>query len=219
MISKFALVALTATASVNALSLITPTDVRSATPLEFAWNFDNSDPLFSLELFHPSFRNDFALANNLDPASGGTRLIIPTVEPRDSQYVIRAVNVSNVNQEYARTGNFAVGDTLSTTGSASSTGSTSSATLPPSGPTTTGIPSNTNTGTSNTNTNTNTLNTNTNTNANTNTNTNTNTGSTTGTSDSGPTNTPQNGGGNGAISAGVNFAAVVFGAVAAAGLF
>ncbi|KAJ8093978.1 hypothetical protein PM082_009863 [Marasmius tenuissimus] len=210
MFSKATLIALAAaTVSVNALQLLQPQNVHAATPLDVAWNFgDNDPPLFTLELAHPSFRQDFALANNLDPASGGTTVTMPALTVFDAQYVIRAVNVSNINQEYARTGPFQVDQAVSSTSSGSATTTFSSATNPPSGVSTTQSSTSGSNSASQ---------------SNTNTNTNTNTRSTTsGTSNSNPTtptNTPQNGGGNGAASVGISFGAIVAGVFAAVGLF
>ncbi|KAL0064949.1 hypothetical protein AAF712_008071 [Marasmius tenuissimus] len=210
MFSKATLIALAAaTVSVDALQLLQPQNVHAATPLDVAWNFgDNDPPLFTLELAHPSFRQDFALANNLDPASGGVTVIMPALDTTcsDAQYVIRAVNVSNINQEYARTGPFQVDQAVSSTSSGSATTTFSSATNPPSGVSTTQSSTSGSNSASQSNTNTNT-----------------NTRSTTsGTSNSNPTtptNTPQNGGGNGAASVGISFGAIAAGVFAAVGLF
>ncbi|KAL0579021.1 hypothetical protein V5O48_002964 [Marasmius crinis-equi] len=204
MFSKATLLALAATAvSVDALSLHTPTNAHSASSIDVAWDFSDSDPTFTLELAHPNFRSDFALANNCDPASGGITVVLPTVTDFDAQYSIRAVNVSNINQEYARTGNFLIEQTVSSTTSGTASSTASSATNPPSGSTMTVSQtsgSTSSTGTSN--------------------------GSSTSTSSSGtsantgsPTNTPQNGGGNGAASIGISFGAIVAGVFAAVGLF
>ncbi|KAL0579032.1 hypothetical protein V5O48_002975 [Marasmius crinis-equi] len=208
MFSKATLLALAATAvSVDALSLHTPTNAHSASSIDVAWDFSDSDPTFTLELAHPNFRSDFALANNCDPASGGITVVLPTVTDFDAQYSIRAVNVSNINQEYARTGNFLIEQTVSSTTSGTASTTASSATNPPSGSSTTVSQtsgSGSSTGTSNGSSTTSGSST-------SSSGTSANTGS--------PTNTPQNGGGNGAASIGISFGAIVAGVFAAVGLF
>lgn len=212
MLSKTAFIALAAAISVDALSLHTPSNVHAATPVDVAWDFSDADPLFTLELAHPSFRQDFALANNLDPASGGTTVVIPALEVFDAQYVIRAVNVSNINQEYARTGAFSIERAVSSSTSGSASTTFSSATNPPTGSSTTGgtmTVSNTRTGTpggSSTSP--------------TSTGTGSSTGTTAGSNTGGnntPTNTPQNGG-NGAASVGISLGAIAAGVFAAVGM-
>ncbi|KAK1235393.1 hypothetical protein PQX77_001386 [Marasmius sp. AFHP31] len=206
MFSKATLIALAAaTVSVDALSFIQPQNVHASGPLDLGWNFGNDDPFFTIELAHPSFRQDFAMANNVDPASGGTTVIMPALTEFDAQYVIRAVNISNINQEYARTAPFQVDPAVSSSTSGSASTTFSSATNPPSGVATT------QSSTSGSNSITQS-----------NSNSNSNTARTTGSTSSGgsgttPTNTPQNGQ-NGAASVAVSFGAIVAGVFAAVGL-
>ncbi|KAK7051448.1 hypothetical protein VNI00_004422 [Paramarasmius palmivorus] len=139
MFSKFALLAFAAVA-VQALTLNTPTDVTSGGRITLTWISEQSDPIFTLELHHPSLLQDIAIANNVDPSLESLDILMPIVLARDDQYVIRAVNVSNINDEFARTGNFFIGDTVSASTTPSSTGSATSATNPPSGTTVTTRP-------------------------------------------------------------------------------
>jgi hypothetical protein len=48
--------------------------------------------VFSIELHHPSFNADLAIANNVSPADGSKTLLLPIV-PVDSGYTLVAVNI------------------------------------------------------------------------------------------------------------------------------
>ncbi|ESK84347.1 hypothetical protein Moror_10196 [Moniliophthora roreri MCA 2997] len=198
MFPKLALLALAGASAVQALTLNTPTDVTSGGRITLTWSAVQSDPIFTLELHHPTLLQDIAIANNVDPSLMQLDILMPIVLARDDQYVIRAVNVSNIDDEFARTGNFFVGDTVSSSAASGSV----TATNPPSGAsTTTSAPQTASTTRPNTS------------------GTGSNTASSTGQSGSeAPTNTPLNGGNNGAGSIGANLGLLVaaVGAVAAA---
>ncbi|KAI3595798.1 hypothetical protein WG66_001060 [Moniliophthora roreri] len=218
MFPKLALLALAGASAVQALTLNTPTDVTSGGRITLTWSAVQSDPIFTLELHHPTLLQDIAIANNVDPSLMQLDILMPIVlarhvstlflpmpfssfhlsSCRDDQYVIRAVNVSNIDDEFARTGNFFVGDTVSSSAASGSV----TATNPPSGASTaTSAPQTASTTRPNTS------------------GTGSNTASSTGSSGSeAPTNTPLNGGNNGAGSIGANLGLLVaaVGAVAAA---
>ncbi|KIK51334.1 hypothetical protein GYMLUDRAFT_78257 [Collybiopsis luxurians FD-317 M1] len=121
------------------LSLDTPTNVTSGLRSDVTWTATDDDPTFSLELNHPSFRNSFALANNVNAQSGSPLSIEWPIVPADSQYTLSAVNVSNINQVFASSGQFAIAQaptsasaTFSTTFTpgVSASGSSASSTAP-----------------------------------------------------------------------------------------
>ncbi|KAF9256670.1 hypothetical protein L218DRAFT_188189 [Marasmius fiardii PR-910] len=117
----FALVA-TLSAGVHALTLNTPSNVQSGQNVTVTWTTTSGDQPFSLFLHHPTFNSDFAVANNVDPSKGSITFELPQVTPRDSQYTFRAVNITNIDQQYSATSNFAVSDPTGTGASGSGAG-------------------------------------------------------------------------------------------------
>jgi len=123
----------------SALTLDTPTNVNNGDRVTLTWTAAAGDPVFTLELQNPTFNNEFAIANNRDPADGSYVWQVPVV-PAGTDYVINAVNIGNVSEVYASTGVFAIGalsSTTTSTGTGTSTtgtsitiGSTTGNTLP-----------------------------------------------------------------------------------------
>ncbi|KAJ7816030.1 hypothetical protein B0H13DRAFT_2683580 [Mycena leptocephala] len=85
---------------------------------------------FSIELTHPSFNHAIAIANNVDPTLDQTTVELPIV-PVGDQYTLQFVNITDINQIFATSGDFSI----AAAASPSSTVSTAS----PS-PTSTSIP-------------------------------------------------------------------------------
>ncbi|KDQ62907.1 hypothetical protein JAAARDRAFT_43997 [Jaapia argillacea MUCL 33604] len=112
----------------TALTLSTPTGLTSGGPATVNWTATTTDVPFSLELVNTLFHNSFAIGNNLQPGLGTYSFTMPTV-PIGDGYTLEAVNISNINQIYASSGDFAIAQAPSTT--ASSTGSSTSTGLPP----------------------------------------------------------------------------------------
>ncbi|KAJ7434032.1 hypothetical protein B0H11DRAFT_2296475 [Mycena galericulata] len=84
-----------------------------------------SDPtftnmLFSIELVHPDFNNDFAIANNVNASAGKIDVTMPAVPP-GGDYTIKFVNITDINQEYGTSPSFAIAAAPSTTESATAT--------------------------------------------------------------------------------------------------
>ncbi|KAG7086124.1 hypothetical protein E1B28_002083 [Marasmius oreades] len=196
MFSKAGVFALVAALSVNihALTLNTPSDVRSGQNVTLSWTTSSGDQPFTVYLRHPSFNQDFAVANNVDPAAGSITFGLPQVNPRDNQYTFRAANITDINQTYSQTSNFAVGDPAGTSASGSGAGGATgsgTATSPP--PTGTGTNSGSGTGSG------------------------TATGSGTGTGTSAGSSTTSNAP-NSAVSVGVSVGAIALAALGAVGM-
>ncbi|KAJ7634048.1 hypothetical protein B0H17DRAFT_845700, partial [Mycena rosella] len=71
------------------------------------WTSTSSDPVFSIELTHPSFNNDFAIANNVDPTKNSLTVLIPEVPPEDG-YTLQFVNITNINQIFSTSSSFSI---------------------------------------------------------------------------------------------------------------
>ncbi|KAH6911080.1 hypothetical protein BKA70DRAFT_1398720 [Coprinopsis sp. MPI-PUGE-AT-0042] len=122
MFAKLSAVALLAAPLAAALTLNAPTEPTSSGEVTITWDFEPSDPLFTIELTHPSFNDKLAIANNVDPAQGSVTFVLPAV-PAQSGYTLEAVNVGDINEVYSTTGAFAIAPNPNTTFSASSTAS------------------------------------------------------------------------------------------------
>ncbi|KAJ8093888.1 hypothetical protein PM082_009756 [Marasmius tenuissimus] len=109
----------------SALTLNAPQDAVVGRNVTVSWSDVGSTPVFTLQLHHPSFNNDFALANNVDPNLNSITFVMPEVEEQ-SDYTFRAVNISDITQVYAETGNFRIVNQTT----ASSTEATATATSP-----------------------------------------------------------------------------------------
>jgi len=120
-----ALVALVPLAS--ALVLETPTDWQSSTTANISWVTSAGDPsTFSFQLNNPDeFHNSFAIGNNIPASNQFFSFEMPTV-PIGGGYLVEAVNISNINQVFAQTGEFSIAaPPVSVSSSATSSGSAS----------------------------------------------------------------------------------------------
>jgi hypothetical protein len=99
---------------------------------------------WSFELINVAFNNAFAIANNVDPASNSITLTLPVVPVGcvfllrmlsqkahidslcSDGYTLQAVNIGNISDVFATTGDFSVGaaSTTSTTALSTTTGTT-----------------------------------------------------------------------------------------------
>ncbi|KAG7443755.1 uncharacterized protein BT62DRAFT_843127, partial [Guyanagaster necrorhizus] len=111
---------------VHALTVNNPnTTVSSAGPITVTWTMSAGDPdTFSIELINQGFNRQFAIANNVDADLQSITLSLPEL-PTGSGFTIQLVNVSNINDVFAQTGDFSVAAASSSSTSASSTASNS----------------------------------------------------------------------------------------------
>jgi hypothetical protein len=107
---------------VAALTMKAPENPTSAGQVTISWTSESSDNLFTIELHHPSFRADFAIANNVNPDEGSKTLLLPSVPVQDG-YTLRAVNVTDINQVFSESPSFSIGANTATVGPSSSSGS------------------------------------------------------------------------------------------------
>ncbi|KZT72976.1 hypothetical protein DAEQUDRAFT_722611 [Daedalea quercina L-15889] len=124
-----ALVALVPLAS--ALTLETPTDWLSGTTANISWITASGDPTsFSFELSNPDiFHNSYAIGSNIQSSLEFYSFEMPTVDVGDGYY-LQAVNITNINQYYAESGEFSIGASpasSSASSSATSSGASSAA--------------------------------------------------------------------------------------------
>jgi len=126
MFNKVALLAVLAPLA-SALSISAPSGATSAGSVTINWSHDApTDPaIWSLELINTIFRNNFAIANNVDDSVGSVTLTLPAVPVGDG-YTLQAVNVGNLSDVYATSAPFSIGATISSSTSSGSS-STSSA--------------------------------------------------------------------------------------------
>jgi len=111
----------------SALTLDTPTNPSNGDRVTLTWKAAAGDPTFSLELENPTFNNELAIANNLDPVDGSYVWQVPVV-PARNDYVINAVNIGNLSEVYASTSVFAIGALSSTTTTSTGTGTSTTGT-------------------------------------------------------------------------------------------
>jgi hypothetical protein len=104
--------------ALGAISLNAPTNVTSGLVSNVTWTAGDTDPVFTLELNHPSFSSSLALANNVDPTLEVISIEWPIV-PADVDYSLSAVNVTNINAVFAQSGDFAIAQAPTTGVSAS----------------------------------------------------------------------------------------------------
>jgi len=109
---------------VSALTLGTPSNVTSGGQITITWTAVPSDIEFTLELANLVFRDQIAIANNVDPSIGSLTVQCPAT-PTDTVtgYSINAVGVGNINQVFASSGQFDIGPPLTSSGAASTTAS------------------------------------------------------------------------------------------------
>jgi hypothetical protein len=109
---------------VSALTILTPTNPTTGGNVTIKWTTDASDPgtfsTFSFELINAAFNDAFAIANNVDPSLNQLTLTLPVVPVGDG-YTLQAVNIGNISDVFASTGDFAVGASTASVISASST--------------------------------------------------------------------------------------------------
>ncbi|KAK7686658.1 hypothetical protein QCA50_010258 [Cerrena zonata] len=108
----------------SAITFSVPTDWASGTVVTANWTTLSTDPTsFSLELNNPElFHQALALSNNVGTSTGTITFTLPIVQA-DSRYVLQAVNVTNINQVFAETPNFAIADTPSSSAASSTSSS------------------------------------------------------------------------------------------------
>ncbi|KAF9062732.1 hypothetical protein BDP27DRAFT_1336250 [Rhodocollybia butyracea] len=124
-----------------------PANVTSGLVTVISWSATSTDSSFTLELFHPSFNNALALANNVDPSLGNITVEMPIV-PADSGYTLEAVNIGNISDIFSTSPSFSIAQTpstsvtatLSTTFTDSATTSGGAATTTPTSPGSTSSP-------------------------------------------------------------------------------
>ncbi|KAF7312804.1 hypothetical protein MKEN_00963800 [Mycena kentingensis (nom. inval.)] len=95
----------------------------SAGTATITWSSTDSDPVFSIELHHDSFNQDFAIANNVNPAAKSITIDLPQV-PAGDGYTLNFVNITDITKVYASSGEFSI----AAAASGSATRSTASAT-------------------------------------------------------------------------------------------
>ncbi|KAL1742345.1 hypothetical protein HDZ31DRAFT_84213 [Schizophyllum fasciatum] len=119
-VSLFAFVA-----AVTALTINVPEDPKSSGEVTITWDADGNDPdTFSMYLTNEAFHNTFAIRNNVDPSWGEVTLQLPVVPVGDG-YTIIATNIGNINDVYATSAGFSVGEAASTSASSSQASTTS----------------------------------------------------------------------------------------------
>ncbi|KAK0200596.1 hypothetical protein DFS33DRAFT_169548 [Desarmillaria ectypa] len=125
-----AFVSLLALPFVRALTVNNPsTAVSSAGELTITWTTSAGDPdTFSVELINQGFNRQFAIANNVDADLQSITLSLPQV-PTGDGFTIQLVNISNINDVYAETGDFSIAAVSSSSTSASSTASNSASSI------------------------------------------------------------------------------------------
>ncbi|KIP05638.1 hypothetical protein PHLGIDRAFT_14424 [Phlebiopsis gigantea 11061_1 CR5-6] len=85
---------------VRALVLDTPgTAVVAGEPLEIAFQEEQGDQLFSIELVNNELHDSFAIANNVAPDQGSINIVMPCV-PASHDYVLEAVNITRVSSDF-----------------------------------------------------------------------------------------------------------------------
>ncbi|KAJ7758208.1 hypothetical protein DFH07DRAFT_819019 [Mycena maculata] len=119
-----------------------PSDVTVGVPTSITWSSTSSDPVFSVELIHPSFNQALALANNVNPANNNVSITIPPV-PAGDGYTIEFVNVTNINDVFATSSDFSITVPASLSSSASAAGVSESATASAAGSVTGSAPQST----------------------------------------------------------------------------
>jgi len=124
MFSKLSLFVAIVAPLASALTLQTPTGATSGGQVTLAWTSDSGDPnTWSFELLNTAFHNAFAIANNVDPSTQVLTLSLPIVPVGDG-YTLQAVNIGNITDVYATSGDFAIGAASSSSSSGASTAST-----------------------------------------------------------------------------------------------
>ncbi|KAF7365734.1 hypothetical protein MVEN_00447200 [Mycena venus] len=119
-------VLLNAAGVLSTLTVNIPSSPQSGATTTITWTSDSSDPTFSIELSHPSFNAAIAIANNVDPTLNQITVELPIV-PGGDQYTLEFVNITDINQVFAMSGDFSIAAAASPSASASAIPSTTSA--------------------------------------------------------------------------------------------
>ncbi|TFK35964.1 hypothetical protein BDQ12DRAFT_725509 [Crucibulum laeve] len=90
---------------VSALTLNTPASATSGGSLLVTWETTPGDEAFSLLLSNPN--EEFALANNVNPALGSITVTLPVVPPETAFHLV-ATKVDDVNTIFAASADFTV---------------------------------------------------------------------------------------------------------------
>ncbi|KAH9056946.1 hypothetical protein EDB87DRAFT_1754129 [Lactarius vividus] len=132
---------------VSAITFQVPNNLTSGGPATISWSSSDTDPdVFSVELVNPTlFHNAIAIANNVPKTQGSISVTLPVV-PEGDGYTIEAVDISNINNVFGTSGDFAIGATVTSTSSTSTStrsistsSSTGSVTSPPGSTSTSGF--------------------------------------------------------------------------------
>ncbi|EPT03449.1 hypothetical protein FOMPIDRAFT_1028722 [Fomitopsis schrenkii] len=111
-----------------AFVLETPTNWQTSSTANISWSTSAGDPSsFSFELVNPEiFHNSYAIGSNIQASQQFFSFEMPTVDI-GAGYYLEAVNVTNIGDVYARSGEFSIAAAASTSSSsASSTASSAS---------------------------------------------------------------------------------------------
>ncbi|KAI9513102.1 hypothetical protein F5148DRAFT_1158736 [Russula earlei] len=104
---------------VSALTFTTPSNVTSGGSTTISWTPDAGDPqVFSLELLNTVFHNSFAIANNVQTATGQITVNLPIVPTGVRQFV---APLHDINAVVGTSGAFPIAPTATTSSVASST--------------------------------------------------------------------------------------------------
>ncbi|KAI0726133.1 hypothetical protein C8Q72DRAFT_847705 [Fomitopsis betulina] len=112
-----------------AFVLETPTNWQTSTVANVSWAMSSGDPSsFSFELVNPDvFHNAYAIGSNIQSNAQFFSFEMPTVEP-GAGYYLQAVNVTNINDVYAESGEFSIGAAPATSSSSGSSTASSAST-------------------------------------------------------------------------------------------
>ncbi|KAJ7069485.1 hypothetical protein C8F01DRAFT_1112899 [Mycena amicta] len=85
--------------------------------IHVAWTTSSSDAAgsFSVELVHPSFNRQYALANNVDSSSLSKDIELPVVDDLGDGYTLEFVGISDINTVYTVSDDFSIGAENTTT--------------------------------------------------------------------------------------------------------
>jgi hypothetical protein len=128
MLFKASVLALVAPLAYATMTITMCDNPKSGSSCTISWNSNDAsaDPgSFSLELVRTSFHDTFAIANNVPNAPGtgpqSTTVTLPAV-PIGDGYQVEAVNIGNISDIYATSGDFSVAAAPSTSSSSTSSG-------------------------------------------------------------------------------------------------
>ncbi|KAJ7755087.1 hypothetical protein B0H14DRAFT_2978738 [Mycena olivaceomarginata] len=96
---------------VSALNIIDVTgDFSIGGEITVTWSTSTSDPAgsFSIELFHQSFNDNYAIANNVDASTLSKTMELPVVPTTDGDFYITFVDISDINSVFATSQTFTI---------------------------------------------------------------------------------------------------------------